>query len=347
MEKFIKQNWLWIMIIFTLFVMFGTIRVKIETFNNQDNPWSTCPKTQNCSKGPITHQTDKIALEIEKEQYLKKIEELKKYIAKYEAEIAVISSTGTDNMGLNIELKNRIEQLNREIKKYKDQISELDNLVKTKKDIINNLEKLYKKTDKERKDALDQAKLCKTADMNLDKKYQKVVKENTNIKNQLKQPVYARLSNHKYGKYSVSETISLKECQDMCSKDNDCTAINYFTKPTGLCNVIKQLNYCDIVDAENDEDFSIYFRGFRDSTSDINQVNLVKSSLTTAPVQSVAVKQESAAVKEKKVKLMQEIKKIKNLIKIYENMSFGIGFTMAEINKKRLKKLEEELKALN
>jgi hypothetical protein len=214
---------------------------------------------------------------------------------------------------------------------------------------------LYKNTDKElndaldqRNDALDQAKLWKTADINLDKKYQKVVKENTNIKNQLKQPVYARLSNHKYGKYSVSETpITLKDCQDNCSKDNDCTAINYFTKPINSCNIIKQLNYCDIVKADSDEDVDFYFNGIRDSISDINQVNLVKSSLTTAPVQSVAVKQELAAVKEKKDKLMQEIKKIKNLIKIDENMSFGIGFTMAEINKKRLKKLEEELKGLN
>jgi hypothetical protein len=113
---------MWIMFVFTFFIMFGTINVQIDSFSNQ---WNTCPKTQNCSKEPIVHHTDKIALELEKEDYLKQITYIKSQYEKCVKKIDICESIGADNAAANMEKKNIIDGLNKQLKQYEEKIKNL------------------------------------------------------------------------------------------------------------------------------------------------------------------------------------------------------------------------------
>lgn len=332
MEKFIRKYWLYIMFVFAFFIMFGTVSVQIDTFENS------------CPKGPIIHETDKIALEMEKAEYINQIEALKEELYKCMDEKNEIASTGADNINSYTESKNHIDKLNKQIEDYKSQIVDLNEKVQKLNGAINNLENTNKEMDKELKNAEIDIKTLQSSNLALDKNYQTALQD-------LKQPIYTQFPNMKRNIFGGSLNLSLKECQDRCSQDNDCTAFNYFNS-NNTCNIITQLSYKDIMEAKTDEKASLYFKNSRDQDNvfDINKINLVKTTTPMSdlkpPEQEPEQKQEPNKNDAEKAKIEAEIRANQAILATIKPIKIPFSdSTMPNPRKEYYEKKIEELEA--
>jgi chromosome segregation ATPase len=175
-EKWIRENWIYLVLVFTFFLLFGKITLDfgIENFDND----AKC----------VVHKSDKIALELDKENYLGKI----------------------DN--LNKELNEKTTELNDNKSEMSDLQSDLINLKEDGEEYRSKYEQLTRSYDGLNKQ-LNQTK-------ELLKKEQTLANQNA----YLKIPNYECKDCDEIKEFETS----FDQCQKLCNENDSCDLINYY-----------------------------------------------------------------------------------------------------------------------